>query len=130
MRIHLIRGLVGAVMAILFFWGLGRVPLAQAIALAFISPLISLYLAALLLKERIESRADRRLLARLCRRAHHLRRPGGRRPWPRGLVGIGRDPALGLSVRLQHHPDAPAGAGRAARWRSPSSSAASPQRFI
>jgi S-adenosylmethionine uptake transporter len=57
MRIHLIRGLVGAVMAILFFWGLGRVPLAQAIALAFISPLISLYLAAMLLKERIERRA-------------------------------------------------------------------------
>ncbi len=57
MRIHLTRGLVGAVMAILFFWGLGRVPLAQAIALAFISPLIALYLAALLLKERIERRA-------------------------------------------------------------------------
>jgi S-adenosylmethionine uptake transporter len=57
MRIHLIRGLVGAVMAVLFFWGLGRVPLAQAIALAFIAPLISLYLAAVLLKERIERRA-------------------------------------------------------------------------
>ena len=57
MRIHLRRGLVGAVMAILFFWGLGRVPLAQAIALAFIAPLIALYLAALLLKEKIERRA-------------------------------------------------------------------------
>jgi len=57
MRIHLTRGLVGAVMAVLFFWGLGRVPLAQAIALAFIAPLIALYLAALLLKERIERRA-------------------------------------------------------------------------
>jgi S-adenosylmethionine uptake transporter len=57
MRIHLRRGLIGAVMAILFFWGLGRVPLAQAIALAFIAPLISLYLAAILLKERIERRA-------------------------------------------------------------------------
>jgi S-adenosylmethionine uptake transporter len=57
MRIHLVRGLVGAVMAILFFWGLGRVPLAQAIALAFIAPLIALYLAAVLLHERIERRA-------------------------------------------------------------------------
>jgi S-adenosylmethionine uptake transporter len=57
MRIHLTRGLVGAVMAMLFFWGLGRVPLAQAIALAFIAPLISLYLAALILKERIERQA-------------------------------------------------------------------------
>jgi S-adenosylmethionine uptake transporter len=57
MRIHLTRGLVGTVMALLFFWGLGRVPLAQAIALAFIAPLIALYLAAALLKERIERRA-------------------------------------------------------------------------
>ena len=44
-------------MAILFFWGLARVPLAQAIALAFVAPLIALYLAALLLKEKIERRA-------------------------------------------------------------------------
>ena len=57
MRIHLTRGLVGTLMAVLFFWGLGRVPLAQAIALAFIAPLISLYLAAVLLGEKIERRA-------------------------------------------------------------------------
>ena len=37
-------------MAILFFWGLARVPLAQGVALAFVAPLIALYLAALLLK--------------------------------------------------------------------------------
>jgi S-adenosylmethionine uptake transporter len=43
-------------MGFLFFWGLGRVPLAQAIALAFIAPLIALFLAALLLKERIGGR--------------------------------------------------------------------------
>ena len=29
MRIHIVRGLVSAVMAYLFFWGLGRVPMAQ-----------------------------------------------------------------------------------------------------
>jgi S-adenosylmethionine uptake transporter len=57
MRIHVTRGLVGTVMALLFFWGLGRVPLAQAIALAFIAPLIALFLASVLLKERIERRA-------------------------------------------------------------------------
>jgi S-adenosylmethionine uptake transporter len=57
LRLHLTRGLVGTVMAVLFFWGLGRVPLAQAIALAFIAPLIALYLAAVLLKEQIERRA-------------------------------------------------------------------------
>jgi S-adenosylmethionine uptake transporter len=54
MRLHLIRGMMSSVMAILFFWGLARVPLAQGVALAFVAPLIALYLAALILKERIE----------------------------------------------------------------------------
>jgi S-adenosylmethionine uptake transporter len=53
MRIHLARGVLSAGMGFLFFWGLGRVPLAQAVALAFISPLIALYLASLLLHETI-----------------------------------------------------------------------------
>lgn len=57
MRVHLTRGLLGVPMALLFFWGLARVPLAQAIALAFVAPLIALYLAALLLREKIERRA-------------------------------------------------------------------------
>jgi S-adenosylmethionine uptake transporter len=51
------RGILSALMAILFFWGLARVPMAQAIALAFVAPLIALYLAAMLLHERIERRA-------------------------------------------------------------------------
>ncbi|MBA3576369.1 MAG: DMT family transporter [Sphingomonas sp.] len=53
MRIHIARGVLSTAMAILFFWGLGRVPLAQAIAFAFIAPLIALYLASLILKETI-----------------------------------------------------------------------------
>ncbi|MDO7843941.1 DMT family transporter [Sphingomonas sp. CA1-15] len=53
LRVHLVRGGVSAVMAMLFFWGLARVPMAQAIALAFVAPLIALLLAALVLKERI-----------------------------------------------------------------------------
>ena len=57
MRLHLIRGVMSAAMAMLFFWGLARVPLAQGVALSFVAPLIALYLAALLLKERIERRA-------------------------------------------------------------------------
>jgi S-adenosylmethionine uptake transporter len=48
---------MSSIMAILFFWGLARVPMAQAIALAFVAPLISLYLAAILLGEKIERRA-------------------------------------------------------------------------
>lgn len=57
MDLHLRRGILSAAMAMLFFWGLARVPLAQGVALAFIAPLIALYLAALLLKERIEPNA-------------------------------------------------------------------------
>ena len=57
LRIHIWRGVVVMVMALLFFWGIGRVPLAQAIALTFIAPLIALVLAALTLHERIGSRS-------------------------------------------------------------------------
>ncbi|HET9336017.1 MAG TPA: DMT family transporter [Sphingomicrobium sp.] len=56
MRIHLARGVLGSGMAVLFFWGLARVPIAQAIALAFIAPLIALYLAAVVLKEEVGPR--------------------------------------------------------------------------
>jgi S-adenosylmethionine uptake transporter len=56
MRLHLARGILGSGMAVLFFWGLARVPIAQAIALAFIAPLIALYLAAVLLKESVSPR--------------------------------------------------------------------------
>ena len=57
LRVHLIRGGLSVFMAITFFWGLARVPLAQGVALAFIAPLIALYLAALLLGEKLQRRA-------------------------------------------------------------------------
>ena len=56
LNIHLSRGAVSTVMGVLFFWGLARVPLAQAIALAFIAPLIALVLAAAMLGERVAKR--------------------------------------------------------------------------
>lgn len=56
MRLHLLRGAITAVMALLFFWGLARVPMAQAIALTHVAPLLALVLAAVLLKERIGPR--------------------------------------------------------------------------
>jgi len=56
MRIHLYRGSLTTVMAVLFFWGIARVPLAQAIALAFIAPLIAIFLAAGFLGETIGRR--------------------------------------------------------------------------
>lgn len=55
--LHVIRGADVTVMAALFFWGIGRVPLAQSIALTFIAPLIAMLLAAALLDERIGSRS-------------------------------------------------------------------------
>ncbi|WP_380873730.1 hypothetical protein ACFB49_43430 [Sphingomonas sp. DBB INV C78] len=57
LRLHFQRGLVATIMAITFFWGLARVPMAQAIALTFIAPLIAIFLAGLLLKERIDRSA-------------------------------------------------------------------------
>ncbi|MGI8706311.1 MAG: DMT family transporter [Sphingomicrobium sp.] len=56
-RIHVARAVVVTVMAVLFFWGIARVPLAQAIALTFIAPLIALLLAVLFLGERIGPRS-------------------------------------------------------------------------
>ena len=53
MRLHLLRGTVGTAMAFTFFWSLTKLPLAEAIALSFTSPLLALYLAAILLGERI-----------------------------------------------------------------------------
>jgi S-adenosylmethionine uptake transporter len=53
LRVHVERGLVSALMAVLFFWGLARTPMAQAIALTFIAPLIAQGLAVVLLKERL-----------------------------------------------------------------------------
>jgi S-adenosylmethionine uptake transporter len=55
--VHIIRGADVTVMAALFFWGIGRVPLAQSIALTFIAPLIAMLLAALFLDERIGPRS-------------------------------------------------------------------------
>ena len=53
LRLHLLRGMVAAGMALSFFWGLTRLPIAEAIALSFVAPLIALYLAAVMLGERI-----------------------------------------------------------------------------
>lgn len=56
MRLHVARGVVVTVMGLLFFFGLGRIPMAQAIALTFIAPLIALFLAAVTLGEQVGKR--------------------------------------------------------------------------
>lgn len=53
LRLHLLRGTVVSAMALLFFWGLARTPMAQTVAITFIAPIIALFLAAVVLKERI-----------------------------------------------------------------------------
>lgn len=53
LRFHIMRGCVGALIATSWFYGLARLPMAEAIALSFIAPIIALYLAALLLKESV-----------------------------------------------------------------------------
>ncbi|MCB2049354.1 MAG: DMT family transporter [Novosphingobium sp.] len=55
--VHVQRAFVTSGMALLFFYALTILPLAEAIALSFIAPLIALYLAALLLGERIQPSA-------------------------------------------------------------------------
>ncbi|WP_226018227.1 DMT family transporter [Novosphingobium sp. FKTRR1] len=57
LKLHLLRSSVAGCMATLFFYGIVRTPLAEGIALSFLAPLIALFLAAVLLGERIGSRA-------------------------------------------------------------------------
>ncbi len=57
LRMHLKRSVVVAVMAVSFFWSIARLPLAEAIGLSFIAPVIALYLAAILLHETIGKEA-------------------------------------------------------------------------
>ncbi|BCG91861.1 DMT family transporter [Mesorhizobium sp. 131-2-1] len=57
LRLHALRAAVVGIVLICFFWGLARLPLAEAIGLSFVAPLFALFLAALLLGERIRWQA-------------------------------------------------------------------------
>ena len=57
LAMHVSRSVVITAMAVLFFWGIARVPLAQAISLTFIAPLIAMLLAPLFLGEVIAPRS-------------------------------------------------------------------------
>jgi S-adenosylmethionine uptake transporter len=56
-KLHIERGVVSAFMALTFFYSITKLPLAEAIALSFIAPLIALYLARVLLGETISRAA-------------------------------------------------------------------------
>ena len=57
LRLHLLRGGVSACMALTFFYAITVLPIAEAIAISFVAPLIALYLAALVLKEKVRREA-------------------------------------------------------------------------
>ncbi|MDX8525511.1 DMT family transporter [Mesorhizobium sp. MSK_1335] len=57
LRLHALRAAVVGIVLVSFFWGLARLPLAEAIGLSFVAPLFALFLAALLLGERIRRQA-------------------------------------------------------------------------
>ncbi len=57
LRLHIVRSALSGVMAGLFFWGTIHTPLAEAMALSFIAPLIALFMAAVFLGERMQPRA-------------------------------------------------------------------------
>ncbi|RVC76330.1 MAG: DMT family transporter [Mesorhizobium sp.] len=57
LRLHALRAMIVGIVLISFFWGLGRLPLAEAVGLSFVAPLIALLLAALLLGERVRREA-------------------------------------------------------------------------
>lgn len=57
LRLHIERGIVSAVMALSFFYALTKLPIAEAIAISFVAPLLALYFAHLLLGESISRSA-------------------------------------------------------------------------
>lgn len=92
-RLHCQRGVVSAFMALTFFYAITKLPLAEAIALSFIAPLVALYLARVLLGEQISPAA---ILASLLGFAGTLVIIGGR-------IGEGRldgEAALGIAALM------------------------------
>ncbi|MEZ5971864.1 MAG: DMT family transporter [Hyphomonadaceae bacterium] len=56
-RAHGLRGFVIATCAVTFFWSLSVLPLAEAVTLSFIYPLLAPFVAALILKERVRAQS-------------------------------------------------------------------------
>lgn len=57
MKLHCERGFLSALMALSWFYAVTKLPLAEAIAISFIAPLIALYFAQVLLGERVQRSA-------------------------------------------------------------------------
>ena len=93
MKLHVERGIISAFMALSFFYSLTKLPLAEAIAISFVAPLIALYLARVLLDEQIQRKA---VLASILGFAGTLVIIGGRL----GQANMSADVLLGLGALL------------------------------
>jgi len=93
LKLHLERGIVSAIMALSFFYALTKLPLAEAIAISFIAPLIALYLARVLLGEIIHPKA---VFASILGFIGTLVIVGGRI----GQGGFDQDAAYGLAAMM------------------------------
>ena len=89
MKLHIERGIISAFMALSFFYALTKLPLAEAIAISFIAPLMALYFARVLLGEVIRPAA---ILASILGFAGTLVIVGGKI----GQGDFDRETALGL----------------------------------
>lgn len=93
LRLHVLRGVVSTFMALTFFYALTKLPIAEAIAISFIAPLIALYLAKMLLGETIRREA---LLASILGFLGTLVIVGGKV----GRSNFDADTAMGLAAIL------------------------------
>ena len=87
LKLHLERGIISALMALSFFYAITKMPLAEAIAISFIAPIVALYFASLLLGESIRREA---IIASVMGFAGTLVIVGGQ-------MGIGRDQPRAVS---------------------------------
>ncbi|MEX0341365.1 MAG: DMT family transporter [Erythrobacter sp.] len=93
LKLHLQRSIVATFMALTFFYSITKLPLAEAIAISFVAPLIALYLARIMLGETIRRQA---ILASILGFAGTLVIIGGKV----GQSDFDRDTALGLGAIL------------------------------
>lgn len=89
LRLHVGRGVIVAGMGFLWFFGITLVPLAEAVAISFIAPLIALFLAAIFLGERVGPRAIGATLLGLAGVGVILAAKLGHDYAPRVLIGVG-----------------------------------------
>ena len=98
LKMHLWRSIIVSVMAVSFFWSLTQLPLAEAIGLSFIAPVIALYLAAVMLGETIGRSAICASLAGEQGSATAFINQGRYQGWVRGVDYLLAEKAVGAGI--------------------------------